>query len=127
MTQFANRYYRPDTAENMALQNDLKIEAYASKLIVKPQAKTGSKTWARLIAKVYEVDPLKCEGCGAQIKLVAFIKDAISITKILTHLREDVEALKMQRARAPPEEVQVENEIDGYQEPEYEYDQTVSW
>ena len=61
------------------------------------------------------------------MKLIAFIRDAISITKILIHLGEEVEALKMQRARAPPEEVQVKNEIDGYQEPEYEYDQTVSW
>jgi len=127
VTQFANHDYRPDAAENMALQDNLKIEAAASKLILKPQAKTSSKTWARLIAKVYEVDPLKCEGCGAQMKLIAFIKDAISITKILTHLGEEIEAPKMQRARPPPEEVQVENEIDGYHEPEYEYDQTVSW
>ncbi len=127
MAQFANRYYRPDTSENRALQNDLKIEASASKLIVKPQAKTGSKTWARLIAKVYEVDPLKCEGCGAQMKLIAFIKDAISITKILTHLGEAVEAPKMQRARPPPEIYQVENEIEGYLEPEYHYDQSLNW
>ncbi|MBX9586552.1 MAG: hypothetical protein K2X50_04770 [Gammaproteobacteria bacterium] len=41
----------------MLAQHNLKIEAAASKLILKPQLKAGSKTWARLVAKVYEVDP----------------------------------------------------------------------
>jgi hypothetical protein len=31
----------------------------------------------------------------------------------------------MKRARPPPEAYQVENEIEGYYETEYEYDQTV--
>ena len=127
VTQFANRYYRPDTAESSALPDEQNIEAAASKLNLQPQAKTGSKTWARLIAKVYEVDPLKCEGCGAEMKLIAFIKDAISITKILTHLGEEVEAPKMQRARPPPEVYQVENEIEAYHKPEYHYDQSLNW
>jgi hypothetical protein len=50
------------------LPNEHKIKAVASELNLQPQPKTGSKTWVRLIAKVYEVDPLKCEGCGAQIQ-----------------------------------------------------------
>ncbi len=54
-------------------------------------------------------------------------KDANSITKILTHLGEDVEAQKMQRARAPPEAYQVENEFESYHETEYHYDQTLNW
>lgn len=61
------------------------------------------------------------------MKLIAFIKDLISITKIVTHLGEEVEALKMQRAKAPPDEYQIGNGIDGYHEPEYEYDRTVIW
>ena len=76
---------------------------------------------------MYEVDPLKCEGYNAEMKLIAFINDAISITKILTHLGEAVEAPKMQRARPPPEAYQVENEIEGYHEQEYDYDQTLNW
>ncbi len=127
MPQFANQHYRPDTAESNALLNDLIIEAAASKLNLQSQPKIGSKTWARLIAKVYEVDPLKCEGCGAQMKLIAFIRDAISITKILTHLGEEIEAPKMQRARAPPEEYQIEQEIGCDPELEYDYDQSVGW
>lgn len=55
------------------LQDEYNIEAAASKLMLKPQPKTGSKNWTRLIEKVYEVDPLKCEGCGAEMKLIAFV------------------------------------------------------
>ena len=61
------------------------------------------------------------------MKLIAFIKDAISITKILTHLGEEVEAPKMQRARPPPEEYQIEQEFVCDLELEYDYDQSVSW
>jgi hypothetical protein len=55
------------------------------------------------------------------------VERRFSIAKILTHLGEEVEAPKMQRARRPPEGYQVENEIDGYHEPEYHYDQTMNW
>ena len=72
--------------------------------------------------RVVRPDPV-----GDLMKLIAFINDVISITKILTHLGEAVEAPKMQRARPPPEVYQVENEIEGYLEPEYHYDQTLNW
>jgi hypothetical protein len=33
-----------------------------------------SQTWAMLIKRVYEIDPLACPRCGGQMKVVAFIK-----------------------------------------------------
>ncbi len=119
---------RPDTPESLTLQATLHIEAAASQLIVKSQQKAGSKNWARLIAKEYEVDPLKCEGCGVEMKLIAFIRDTIRITKILIHLGEEVEAPKMQSARAPPDDYQIELEQEFVfdPEPDYQFDQTVS-
>ena len=33
-----------------------------------------SQTWAMLIKRVYEVDPLCCPGCGAQMKVVSFLE-----------------------------------------------------
>jgi hypothetical protein len=33
-----------------------------------------SQTWAMLIKRVYEVDPLRCPQCGGQMKVVAFIE-----------------------------------------------------
>ena len=32
------------------------------------------QTWAMLIKRVYEVDPLKCDRCGGEMKVIAFIE-----------------------------------------------------
>jgi hypothetical protein len=53
-------------------------------------------SWARLIAKVFEVDPLRCV-CGATMRVIAFILDPAVIRKVLEHQwRPEV------RAHAPP-------------------------
>ena len=43
-------------------------------------------SWARLIQKVYEVDPLECANCGATMRVIALIDDAGVIERILKHL-----------------------------------------
>ena len=50
------------------------------------QRRACSPSWARLIAKVYEVDPLTCGRCGKQMKLVAFVTDQVAVKRILDHL-----------------------------------------
>lgn len=42
--------------------------------------------WARLIQKVYEVDPLECSHCGATLRIIALIDDGNVIERILRHL-----------------------------------------
>ena len=42
--------------------------------------------WAKLIAKVYEIDPLICSQCGGEMKVVAVIMDSVEVKKILRHL-----------------------------------------
>lgn len=54
------------------------------------------KHWVRLIAKVFEVDPLRCP-CGTTMRIVAVILEPPVIRKILDHLTRP-EA----RAHAPP-------------------------
>ena len=44
------------------------------------------RLWARLIRRVYEVDPLLCQGCGGTIRILAFILEPGAIIKILAHL-----------------------------------------
>jgi hypothetical protein len=44
--------------------------------------KGTNSVWARLIAKVYEVDPLKCSKCGSTMKVVAIITQADKVRKI---------------------------------------------
>ena len=48
--------------------------------------KTFRKNWARLIQKIYEVDPLVCPACRGEMRVIAFIEEQEVIRKILTHL-----------------------------------------
>jgi hypothetical protein len=44
------------------------------------------QNWARLIQKIYEVNPLTCPKCQGEMRVVAFIEDDQVIKKILMHL-----------------------------------------
>ena len=48
--------------------------------------KDCNKSWARLIKKIYEVDPLICPKCGGQMRIISFIEDYRVIKKILYYL-----------------------------------------
>lgn len=43
-------------------------------------------TWRECIKKIWEVDPLKCSHCSAEMKIISFIKEQQIIRKILVHL-----------------------------------------
>ena len=51
-----------------------------------PDARERRHAWARLLARVYEVDPLVCRRCGARLRVIAVIQNPVQITKILNHL-----------------------------------------
>ena len=51
-----------------------------------PPRRRCSPSWARLIAKVYQVDLLVCVRCGQRMSLLAFVSDQHSINRILEHL-----------------------------------------
>ena len=44
------------------------------------------KNWARLIQKIYEVDPLTCPKCRGTMRIISFIEDREVIKTILKHL-----------------------------------------
>jgi hypothetical protein len=50
------------------------------------EASRVRSTWARLIHKVYEIDPLECPRCKGPMRVIALIDDAAVIRKILSHL-----------------------------------------
>ena len=52
--------------------------------------KDANKSWARLIKKIYEVDPLVCPKCGGDMRIIAFIDDYKIVRKILDWLGIDV-------------------------------------
>ena len=76
-----------------------------------PPASRCSRTWAMLIKRVYEVDPLACPQCGGVMKVVAFIEppQAEVIEKILRHcgLWQDRPS-----SRAPPDVDELAQSLD---------------
>lgn len=51
-----------------------------------PEKVTVSSTWARLIKKVYELNPLVCPKCGGAMKIKSFITDVHEIRRLLKSL-----------------------------------------
>jgi len=60
-------------------------------------ARDRRRNWARLLKKIYEIDPLTCFRCGGQMDVIAFIEGPSIIRKILQHL-----GLWDRPARSPP-------------------------
>ena len=67
--------------------------------ILEPQGneKAFRKSWARLIQKIYEVDPLVCPKCKGAMRISSSIEEPSVIRAILDHL-----GLWLARARPPP-------------------------
>ena len=55
------------------------------------------RSWARLLRKVYEIDPWECPQCGYALEIIAVIEQGSVIRKILQHLDR-----WEQPQRAPP-------------------------
>ncbi len=65
-----------------------------------PDARAMRRSWAQLLKRIYEVDPLVCPSCGSEMKVIAIIIDHAVVDKILRHLKRRGEG---QRERGPPE------------------------
>ncbi|MCP4041364.1 MAG: hypothetical protein GY731_05310 [Gammaproteobacteria bacterium] len=50
-------------------------------------SRAAKQAWARMIQKVYEVDPMMCPKCGTEMRIMAMIEDNGVIEKILTPTR----------------------------------------
>jgi hypothetical protein len=95
--------------------------------------------WVMLLARIYEAFPLTCPRCGAEMRIIAFITEAVDVRAILEHIGEPKTPPRIAQARGPPEwyEDAPEHAIAaaagsagdryGQPAPEYEHDQRVSW
>jgi hypothetical protein len=92
---YANRT-RGALARRMARAGERPASGDSELDALAPSQRARRRQWARLIAKVFEVDPLRC-ACGAPMRVIAFILDPVVIRKILQH-RPRPEP----RAHAPP-------------------------
>ena len=72
-------------------------------------ARTGSaSTWAMLIKRVYEVDPLECPKCGGTMKIISFIERGQQdvVERILRHCGLWEGPIRtLAGARAPPRRI----------------------
>jgi hypothetical protein len=54
---------------------------------LEPQSiRSASKSWAALIKRVFEVDPLICPKCSATMRVVSFITDSNEVNRLLKNL-----------------------------------------
>jgi len=56
--------------------------------------------WAEMIRKVYEVNPLRCPQCRAEMRIIAFLTDYAVVDRIIAHLK-----LTFVAERPPPPHV----------------------
>jgi hypothetical protein len=87
--------------------------------------------WAALLARIYEVLPLVCPHCRAEMRIVAAITDKPSIERILIHIGETPRPPPITPARGPPEwewdfdQRPLGDAVEPI--PDYEFDQRISW
>lgn len=61
------------------------------------------RRWAQLLARVYEVHPLRCPACHGEMRILAFLTDPGVVRPILRHLRIPERAPPVAPARGPPQ------------------------
>jgi hypothetical protein len=62
-----------------------------------PERAALRRRWAKLIRRVYEIDPLVCPRCGSEMRIVSFLTDPAVVKRIVDHLRK-----RDRPARPPP-------------------------
>ncbi len=95
--------------------------------------------WAMLPARIYEAFPLTCPRRGAAMRIIAFITEAVDVGAILEPIGEPATPPRIAQARGPPAwyedsatdasdaEACPSGDPLAQPEPEYEYEQGVSW
>ena len=70
--------------------------------VIDPEPVSASQaTWARLLRRVFEVDPLACPRCSAEMRIISVITTPAVIDQILRHVRR-TGTDDLWGARAPP-------------------------
>ena len=82
------RYYGYSSNKSRGLRKKADTDNQLPTIIAgEMSSKQFRQNWARLIQKIYEVDPLVCPKCQGVMKVIAFIEQKPVIEKILRHLR----------------------------------------
>jgi len=81
------RYYGWYSNKSRGMRKKAAADTSDEPLAEETATSRSSQTWAMLIKRVYEVDPLCCPECGGEMKVVSFIEppQADVIEDILRH------------------------------------------
>ncbi len=77
------------------------VSASPVALRVEPRPSKSRASWARLIRRIYEVDPLLCPRCEGPPELLAVLVDPKVVDAVLRHLEVPDQPTSM-HARDPP-------------------------
>jgi hypothetical protein len=98
------RYYGYYSNKSRGLRKNTGTDDQVPALIESElSSKEFRRNWARLIQKIYHVDPLFCPKCSGSMRIISFIEDEQIIKKILKHLDSwQVRPKPPPRANDPP-------------------------
>jgi len=97
----------------------------------KPKRPPNRYLWAMLLARIYNLFPLLCPQCGAEMQVIAVIQDKPVINKILKSVGEAIEPPVLSPARGPPGWDDYNQDLSVAENkqsiPDFEFNQCVSW
>jgi hypothetical protein len=89
--------------------------------------------WALILARIYEVFPLHCPQCGAELRIIAFVIETPSVSPILESVGEPIDPPLVTPARGPPQSPPEGDQTPPFDAtepepaPDFEIDQRVGW
>ncbi len=89
-------------ASNGAQRQTRQEKEGAEDAVEAPWRSPARYLWAMLLARIYEAAPLACPRCGADMRIIAFVTDGVSVRRILTHIGEPTDPPRIAPARGPP-------------------------
>ena len=125
--------------ESSAAQLPPSVETSGNEPRETPHRSPARYLWAMLLARIDEAFPLTCPQCGTEMRIVAFITEAAPVQRILNHIDEPATPPRIAPARGPPpweeddsgitslDEERFSGDPLAQPEPEYEFDQRVTW
>ena len=74
-----------------------------------------SRSWARLMRRIFEVDPLLCPQCQVEMQIVSVIQEFTVVDRLLAHLRKigGNDPHEGTAQRGPPGGARASPEVDG--------------
>ena len=100
-------------------EGDESPDGPTSRIPETPRKVAARSRWARLLARVYEVFPLHCPDCGADMRILAFLTAPEPTHAILRHLGLPATPPPLSPARGPPQP-----DLGFDPEPDLDFDQT---